>query len=218
MAKDPKDPKTLKTSRDSTRHFRRAHGGEVPLTEIDASAPDIGPRLRALRVMHGLSQRELAKRAGVTNGTISLIEQNRISPSLGSLKKVLDGFPISIADFLTLDLKPKAKVFYAAKELREIGSGGISFRLVGRDTQHRAIQMMHERYQPGADTGADMLSHTGEESGIVVSGLIELTVGGETRLLTAGDAYYFDSRLPHRFRNTGTIDCVIVSACTPPSF
>ncbi len=220
MVKSPKAPKHLQ---ENARPFRRAHGGEVPLSESAASVLDIGPRLRALRMMHGHSQRELAKRAGVTNGTISLIEQNRISPSLGSLKKVLDGFPISIADFLTLDLKPKAKVFYAAKELREIGSGGISFRLVGRDTQSRAnegraIQMMHERYQPGADTGVDMLSHTGEESGVVTSGLIELTVGGETRVLTAGDAYYFDSRLPHRFRNTGTIDCVIVSACTPPSF
>lgn len=205
-------------AKEISRPFRRAHGGETPATDADIALPDIGQRLRELRTMHGLSQRELAKRAGVTNGTISLIEQNRISPSIGSLKKVLDGFPLSIADFLTLDLKPKSKVFYAAKELREIGSGAISFRLVGRDTQGRAIQMMHERYQPGADTGQDMLSHTGEESGIVVSGLIELTVGGETRTLTAGDAYYFDSRLPHRWRNTGTIDCVIVSACTPPSF
>jgi transcriptional regulator with XRE-family HTH domain len=204
--------------KDSARTYRRAHGGETPLTELEGSLPDIGQRLRELRLMHGLSQRVLAKRAGVTNGTISLIEQNRISPSIGSLKKVLDGFPMSIADFLTLDLKPKSKVFFAAKELREIGSGDISFKLVGRDTQGRALQMMHERYQPGADTGPDMLSHTGEESGIIVSGLIELTVGGETKLLTAGDAYYFDSRLPHRFRNTGTIDCVLVSAYTPPSF
>ena len=208
----------IRMPKDSARTFRRAHGGQPPAIEAEGDLPDIGKRLRELRNMHGLSQRELAKRAGVTNGTISLIEQNRISPSMGSLKKVLDGFPISIADFLTLDLKPRSKVFYAAKELREIGGGAISFKLVGRDTQDRDIQMMHERYQPGADTGSDMLSHTGEESGIVVSGLIELTVGGETRTLTAGDAYYFDSRLPHRFRNTGTIDCVIVSACTPPSF
>ncbi|MDR3499035.1 MAG: cupin domain-containing protein [Parvibaculum sp.] len=200
--------------------FRRAHGGAhgPALAEIEGAAPDIGARLRELRTMHGLSQRELAKRAGVTNGTISLIEQNRISPSMGSLKKVLDGFPISMADFLTLELKPRSKVFYQAKELREIGGGPISFKLVGRDMRGRAIQMMHERYQPGADTGEDMLSHAGEECGIVVSGLIELTVGGETRRLTAGDAYYFDSRLPHRWRNTGTIECVIVSACTPPSF
>ena len=78
--------------------------------------------------------------------------------------------------------------------------------------------MMHERYTPGADTGDEMLSHAGEECGIVISGVLELTVGGEVRRLVAGDAYYFDSRLPRRFRNPGTIDCVIVSACPPPSF
>lgn len=203
--------------------FRQAHrsapaAGDVEKSEGGEASPDIGARLRELRKMHGLSQRELAKRAGVTNGTISLIEQNRISPSIGSLKKVLDGFPISIADFLTLDLKPRSKVFYQAKELREIAGGPVSFRLVGRDTRGRAIQMMHERYAPGADTGDEMLSHAGEECGIVISGVLELTVGGEARRLVAGDAYYFDSRLPHRFRNPGTIDCVIVSACTPPSF
>ncbi|MBI1262045.1 MAG: cupin domain-containing protein [Rhizobiales bacterium] len=200
--------------------FRRAHGQlPVPaLLEGEEEMPNIGARLRELRGMHGLSQRELAKRAGVTNGTISLIEQNRISPSLGSLKKVLDGFPISIADFLTLELKPRTKVFYQFKEMREISSGEVSMRLVGRDTRGRAIQMMHERYRPGADTGEEMLSHTGEECGIVVSGVLEVTVGGETRKLVTGDSYYFDSRLPHRFRNPGTIDCVLISAGTPPSF
>ena len=51
-----------------------------------------------------MSQRELARRAGVTNGLISLIEQNRVSPSVSSLKKVLDGVPMSLAEFFTLDL------------------------------------------------------------------------------------------------------------------
>ena len=48
---------------------------------------DLGQRLRALRLARGLSQRELAKRAGVSNAIISLIEQNRSSPSVGSLKR-----------------------------------------------------------------------------------------------------------------------------------
>ena len=47
---------------------------------------------------------------------------------------------------------------------------------------------------------------------------IELTVNGQIYLLGPGDAYYFDSRLPHRFRNTGKETCRLVSACTPPSF
>ena len=52
---------------------------------------DIGARLQLVRKSKGLSQRELAKRVGVTNSTISLIEQNKVSPSVSSLKKVLDG-------------------------------------------------------------------------------------------------------------------------------
>ena len=30
------------------------------------------------------------------------------------------------------------------------------------------MAVMHERYAPGADTGADMLRHDGEEGGVVV--------------------------------------------------
>ena len=66
-------------------------------------ANDVAARLKAVRQMHGLSQRELAKRAGVTNGMISLIEQGRVSPSVASLKKVLDGLPMGLAEFFTMD-------------------------------------------------------------------------------------------------------------------
>ena len=52
---------------------------------------------------------------------------------------------------------------------------------------------------------------------VVVSGRIELTVGAETRQLGPGDAYYFTSAIPHRFRNTGTESCEIISANTPPT-
>ena len=76
---------------------------------------DVGARLRALRLMHGLSQRALAQRAGVSNAIISLIEQNRTSPSVGSLKKVLDGLPISLADFFGMELGPRPQIFFAAR-------------------------------------------------------------------------------------------------------
>lgn len=179
---------------------------------------DVGAHLRAVRTIYGLSQRELAKRAGVTNGLISLIEQNRVSPSVSSLKKVLDGIPMSIAEFFTLDLSASPQVFYRGDELTNLGDAEVALRLVAARRSNRAMSVMHERYAPGADTGAEMLRHEGEEGGVVVSGRIELTVGGETRQLGPGDAYYFTSAIPHRFRNTGTEPCEIVSASTPPTF
>jgi transcriptional regulator with XRE-family HTH domain len=179
---------------------------------------DLGARLRGVRESHGFSQRELARRAGVTNGMISLIEQNRTSPSVGSLKKVLDGIPVSLADFFAGDINTGPKIFFAAEELLEIAGGDISYRQVGRDLSGRALQMIHENYAPGADTGRAMLSHEAEEAGVVIRGQMELTVGSQRRTLGPGDAYYFDSRQPHRFRNKSDEDCVVVSACSPPSF
>ena len=63
-----------------------------------STSVDIGGRLRHLRMQHNLSQRELAKRTGVTNSTISLIESNASNPSVGALKRILDGIPIGMAD------------------------------------------------------------------------------------------------------------------------
>jgi transcriptional regulator with XRE-family HTH domain len=179
---------------------------------------DVGTHLKNVRTMYGLSQRELAKRAGVTNGTISLIEQNRVSPSISSLKKVLDGIPMSLAEFFTLDMQTDPQVFYSRDELTDIGDNAVSLRLVAARRPNRAMAIMQESYGVGADTGEDMLSHKGEEGGIVLSGRIELTVGGQSRVLGPGDAYYFSSSVPHRFRNAGTEPCEIISASTPPTF
>ena len=110
------------------------------------------------------------------------------------------------------------KVFYRSDELVEIAGGRISYRQVGADMRGRTLQILHERLKPGGDTGKAKLSHDAQEGGVVIKGCIELTVGSQRRVLRAGDAYYFDSRVPHRFRNVGDDECEIVSACTPPSF
>jgi mannose-6-phosphate isomerase-like protein (cupin superfamily) len=93
----------------------------------------------------------------------------------------------------------------------------MSLRQLGDASRH-SIQLLQEVYTPGSDTGPDMLRHEAEEAGLVISGHIEVTVADQVRVLNPGDGYLFDSRLPHRFRNIGSADCVIVSACTPPTF
>lgn len=180
------------------------------------AGPDLGTRLRAVREERGLSQRELARRAGVTNATISLIEKNKSSPSVSSLKKVLDGIPMTLAEFFALELPPSDQIFFRAGELPEFSEQGVSFRQLGGDKSRQKLQILRERYAPGADTGETMLSHESEEGGIVLKGRIEVTVGEQQRVLGPGDGYYFDSRTPHRFRNVGGEVCEIISACAPP--
>ncbi|WP_114417983.1 cupin domain-containing protein [Marinospirillum perlucidum] len=183
--------------------------------DVSSNTLNLGHQLKRLRQERGLSQRELARRAGVTHASISLIESNQSSPSVASLKKVLDGLPISLADFFALPSPQEDQVFFRAEELLPLTRGAISFRQVG-NMQHHQLQLLHEHYAPGADTGSSMLQHEAEEAGLVIQGEIELTVGEQKRVLKAGDAYLFDSRLPHRFRNKSQEECILVSACTPP--
>ena len=99
-----------------------------------------------------------------------------------------------------------------------MGNDGIHYFLVGQRRPQRRMCILREVMPPGSDTGEGMLNHEGEEGGVVVAGSVEVTVGHQVRVLGAGDAYYFESRVPHRFRNVGEGEAVIVSANTPATF
>ena len=81
---------------------------------------NLGTKLRAVREQHGLTQRQLAKRVGITNASISLIESGRTNPLVGNLKRLLDGIPMSLAEFFAMEHPEEAaenKVFFPAGEL-----------------------------------------------------------------------------------------------------
>ncbi|MGB0959192.1 MAG: cupin domain-containing protein [Halocynthiibacter sp.] len=186
---------------------------------------DVGERLKALRAQFGLSQRQLADAAGVPHGQISMIETNRSSPSVASLRRILGGFGISMSEFFEPESLSNPHPFFTPSELRDLtsllyrsdepGVQKIAIKQVG-DAKAHGLQLLHEWYEAGADTGASMIEHDANEGGIVVSGEIEVTVGTEVRVLKAGDAYLFNSREPHRFRNISDRPAEVISACTPP--
>ncbi len=179
---------------------------------------DVGARLHFIRSKKGMSQRELARRAGVTNATVSLIESNKMNPSVGALKRVLNGIPIGLSEFFAMTPNAVDKLFWRSEELVQIGKGPISYLQVGGNLLERKLQILKEQYEPGADTGRILLTHDGEEGGVIIRGRLEVTVDKQRRVLTAGEAYFFKSHLPHRFRNIGDGPCEVISACTPPTF
>ncbi len=179
---------------------------------------DTGGRLKALRQAAGLSQRQLAERAGVPHGQISMIETGRSSPSVASLRRILGGLGTSMSAFFEPDETLRQQVFFRAHDLTDLTGGlgtGVALAQVGDAVAH-GLQILDETYAPGADTGEAMLDHEANEGGVVVMGEIEVTVGDQRMVLGPGDAYLFDSRAPHRFRNRGDTPARIISACTPP--
>jgi len=188
---------------------------------------DIGARLNAMRLAAGLSQRQLAERAGVPHAQISNVETNKVSPSVATLRKILSGLGVGMGDFFEPERSPPKGPFFSAHELVDLtskvaaspisggGDGALVFRQIG-DARAHNLQILHEVYEPNADTGDTLLQHASSEGGYVVEGELEVTVGEEVRVLKAGEAYLFDSRVPHRFRNLSDRRTVVISACSPP--
>ncbi|MBD9447318.1 MULTISPECIES: cupin domain-containing protein [unclassified Rhizobium] len=181
--------------------------------------PKIGVKLRELRRRRDLGVRELAARSGISHSTISLIERDRMSPSIDTLSAVLDALGTTLPGFFS-DLQSSLPYtpFYTSQDLVEIGKvDTISYRVIGLDHPNRQLLMLHERYAVGADSG-EAFTHAAQEAGMLLSGAVEVTVGGQQKILRPGDGYYFDSRLPHRFRNVHDGESEILSAITPPTY
>jgi mannose-6-phosphate isomerase-like protein (cupin superfamily) len=60
-------------------------------------------------------------------------------------------------------------------------------------------------YDVGGSSSPDdgFIRHAGREYGLVLEGLLEVTVGFESTVLGPGDSISFDSTTPHRLRNAG---------------
>ena len=213
------EPKPLQRKQETmaqTKKSKPATGTKIRARADEASELAVGSRLKSVREAAGLSQRELAKRAGVTNATVSMIEQETHAPSLASLHRLLAAIPISLADFFALPVSQKNALFYEAEDLAVVSRGDADLRVLGSERREKKLQMFIERYKPGAGTGDDPIVFEGETAVVVVQGTIEVEADGEIRRLTKGGGYQLFGRVPYRLRNIGKIEAIIACACTPP--
>lgn len=182
----------------------------------ETSELGVGARLRLVREKAGLTQRDLAKRSGITNTTISLIEQEAHSPSLASLHRLLSAVQISMADFFALPISRQNVLFHDPEDLMVVSRGAADLRVMSAERRDKTLQMFFERYEPGAGTGDEPIVHEGETAALVIRGVIEVTVAGASRRLKAGGGWQIIGNEPYMLRNVGRTVAIVVCACTPP--
>jgi transcriptional regulator with XRE-family HTH domain len=178
-------------------------------------ATNIGARLKVIRERNGLSQRELAKRAGITNSNISMIEQGLVSPSINSLAKVLNGLPMSLTQFFSCSQVDIGQVVYTAEQLEAeqvSASSGIINQTIAQEKARRCVDLIRQIFPAGSDTGSEPLRSKTEISAQVINGSIELTAGIEIFQLKEGDAFYLAAMQPYRIRNRSEAAVVVMFA------
>lgn len=207
----------------------------------DGFAPErkrLGRRLRDLRHAHGLTSRQLARRAGVSPSLISQLENGHVDASVVTLRKIAASLDVTIANFF-LDPgdtdqhglhstaaessgrqpEPLARVVRRNERKRlHIPRSNFTFELLSPDLQG-SIEFVWFELEPGQPQEESMAHRRGgEEYALVLQGTMHLVIGDQEFTLGPGDSCVFDPGIPHRIENRGKKKLIQISAITPPSF
>ena len=170
---------------------------------------EVANRLQHVRKMYGLSQRELAKRAGVTNSSVSMIEQGRVSPSFSSLEKLLNGIPMTVKDFFNLDYQTHSQAFYRSFELFDGSEEGVdTYRL--SDSNQSSATLLYQVYNAGSDSGKEMRVEKDRCHGIIIQGDLDITISNDYQSLSPGDGFIVEPLSPYRIVNPHKDKAIVV--------
>jgi transcriptional regulator with XRE-family HTH domain len=168
--------------------------GSTPKTEIP-----IGGKIRATRLARGLTLGQVAAAAGLTEGFVSKLERDQVSPSVASLVAVCEALGLKVGDLFDA---PESAIVRAG-DGAQINFGGSDAKeyLLSSGNQ-TSIEVLHSVIEPGGSGGAELYALNCEvEFVYVLSGQLEMVLGPERHLLNTGDAMTFRGRDPHTWLN-----------------
>jgi len=165
-------------------------------------APNVGPRIRAMRAQRKLSLRALAKRCSLSVNAISLIERGENSPTVSSLHALAIALGVKITDFFE-DSHEHAVVYVKHDQRLSTQGNGLLMESLGIGLRNQQLEPFMVTVEPGAGDSGETMAHPGQEFVCCLEGTILYQVGSEPFYLEPGDSLLFEATQPHCFRNTG---------------
>jgi transcriptional regulator with XRE-family HTH domain len=191
----------------------------MPSSAPDVQAEvDVGERLRALRRSRRATLRTIAERSGLSESFLSQVERGRSSASIESLRRVADALGVSMADLFEPDGLPGPRVL-RRDERPALSFGVLGKKLLLTPRPLHQLEVFAGELEIGGSTGAEPYAHgDSEELFVVLSGTVQLELGGELFELEPGDSIDYRSSTPHRVSNTGQDLAEVMWIISPPSY
>jgi transcriptional regulator with XRE-family HTH domain len=166
---------------------------------------NVGRALQALRLERGLSIRALAEKSGLAVNTLSLIQNEKTSPSVATLQQLASALEVPITAFFKNDF-PKSRISYI-KAHQRTGAAFAHGMLedLGAGLSDRTVEPFVVTIKPNANSGVQPIVHTGHEFVFCLEGRLAYTIENNTYVLEPGDSLLFESHLPHSWHNTEAV-------------
>lgn len=175
--------------------------------------------IRALRRSRNLTLTELSAMLGRSVGWLSQVERGISDPSINDLRSLCRVLNVPISLLFAHEVANEAErgIVVRAGKRRGLGSkeGKLKEELLSPDLGGE-FEMVRSVFAPGAELESPQFRDT-EEAAYVISGIFEIEIDGVCHELGPGDSFRFN-RKPHRWRNPGTEDAVLIWIIAPPVY
>jgi transcriptional regulator with XRE-family HTH domain len=190
---------------------------------MSEAAPTLGPRIKALRKERGLSLAELAKSAGVSQATLSRVENEQTLVSAHHLYQFSQTLGVDITAFFE---ESSRSISSGIRSICRKGEG-VTLSTHRYEAQVLCTDIANKRMHPAIDTvtirtledSGGYSRHDGEEFLHVLAGKLRFeTEFYEPLLLARGDSIYFDARMGHAYlsANGRPVQILVVATVEPP--
>lgn len=178
---------------------------------------ELGEKIKRLRLQHGLTQEELALRCDLSKGFISQLERDLTSPSIATLKDVLECLGTDLRTFFS---EPEEeKIVFGTQDVFDTRDEerGTAISWLIPNAQKNEMEPILLELSPGGSTETDD-PHAGEEFGYVLNGQITIRLGDKVHKCKKGESFYFQPHAPHCLENHGKVPAKVLWVSSPPSF
>lgn len=184
----------------STRPRKRASGSDG--TE---EAGQLGVTIQRLRKAYNMSLGDLSEQSGVAKSIISQIERNETNPTLATVMKLSRALDTTVDEVL----RGESKTMFVEHQSKsgipilESQDGLCRLAIAGPLNLVDFFQWYDFHAQPGGVLESSPHPAGTIEHLYLVAGELEVTTGGETRLLKQGEALRFRADVHHKIVNLG---------------
>ncbi|MGI6354193.1 MAG: helix-turn-helix transcriptional regulator [Lentisphaerae bacterium] len=164
----------------------------------------IAARIREMRQLLEMTTAEVADKLGIDRQLYEQYESDQASIPISTLYELAEIFSTDFTILLTGDAPRMGdytlvRAGQGVKVDRHPGYkfSALAFNYIGRTMEPMLVDLEDD----GSDV--ELITHSGQEFNLVLSGSIKVILGKREFVLNQGDACYFNPRVPHGQRAVG---------------
>ncbi|MBF0490390.1 MAG: helix-turn-helix transcriptional regulator [Candidatus Omnitrophica bacterium] len=178
----------------------------------------IGDKLHEIRKAKKITLTELSEKSGVQLATLSRIENKKMTGTLESHLAIAKALRIELVELYNSMVREQKRVEVSGNSRNsEIFTPNekSSFEILTKNVLSKQMMPSLIRIEDGGATQQEENSTNSEKFIFILEGTVEAIIDNKPFKLEKNNTLYFDSSLPHKFKNTGRGVVKMLCVATP---